>query len=41
MPVIPAFKRMRQEDLRLEVILGYILKPCLRKIKQKKGFIIG
>jgi hypothetical protein len=29
--VIPALGRLRQEDLKLEASLDYIVRPCLRK----------
>jgi hypothetical protein len=34
--VIPAFRRLRQEELEFEVTLGYIVRPCLKE-KKKKG----
>jgi hypothetical protein len=34
--VIPAFGRLRQEDLKFEVSLGYILRLCLKKSKNNK-----
>jgi hypothetical protein len=36
MPVIPALRRLRQEDLEFKAMLGYVLRLCL-KIKQKFG----
>jgi hypothetical protein len=30
-PVVPAFQRLRQGDLRFQVRLGYLLKSCLKK----------
>jgi hypothetical protein len=30
MSVIPAFERLRWEDLKYEAILGYTVKPCLK-----------
>jgi hypothetical protein len=36
--VIPALGRLRREDYKFEVSLGYIVKPCLKKtIKEKKS----
>jgi hypothetical protein len=31
MPVIPALKSKRQEDLEFTAILRYIARPCLKK----------
>jgi hypothetical protein len=36
-PVIPALWRLRQEDLKFKVSLGYIVRVCLKK---KKRFYI-
>jgi hypothetical protein len=33
MPVIPAFGRLKQEDHEFEVILGYVVRSCLKKKK--------
>jgi hypothetical protein len=34
MPVIPALRRLRQEDHEFKTSLGYIARPCL-KIKEE------
>jgi hypothetical protein len=34
-PVIPAFGRLRQEDLEFKANVGYIVSPCLKKPKKK------
>jgi hypothetical protein len=33
--IIPAFGWLGQEDCRFEAILGYIVRPCVRKGKKK------
>jgi hypothetical protein len=38
MPVIPAFRRRRQEDPKLEASLGYVMRFCLQK--KKKGYFL-
>jgi hypothetical protein len=30
MPVIPVLRRLRQEDLKLETSLGFIVSSCLK-----------
>jgi hypothetical protein len=32
-PVMPAFRRLRQENCEFEARLGYIATPCLKKYK--------
>jgi hypothetical protein len=36
MPVIPALGRLRQEDLELEAMLGYIVRHYLKRKKRKE-----
>lgn len=37
-PVIPAVRRLRQEDSNLDINLGYNkVRVCVRKIKGKEG----
>jgi hypothetical protein len=31
MPVIPALRRLRQENLEFEVSMKYMVRPCLKK----------
>jgi hypothetical protein len=40
-PVIPAPRRLRQEDREFEGCLGYIVKPCVKKEKKKKNCIVS
>jgi hypothetical protein len=35
-PVIPAFRKLRQEVLKFEASLGYMARPYLKINKQKK-----
>jgi hypothetical protein len=37
-PVIPALKRLRQEDHKFEASLGYTVRPCLKRASKIKGF---
>jgi hypothetical protein len=36
MSVIPPLRKLRQEDLELQAILGYTVRLCLKKKKRKK-----
>jgi hypothetical protein len=36
MPVIPAFRRQRQENQEFKANLGYIAKPYFKNQKQKR-----
>jgi hypothetical protein len=38
-PVIPAFRRQRQEDPTFKTSLGYTARPYLKKKKQKHNCI--
>jgi hypothetical protein len=35
-PVIPALRRVRKEDHKFEVNLGYTVRPCLKNRKKEK-----
>jgi hypothetical protein len=35
-PVIPALRRLKQEECGFQASLDFIMKPCLKKIKKKK-----
>jgi hypothetical protein len=39
MPVIPALGRMRQEDHKFKVNLGYLVRPCLKSLKNNTLFL--
>jgi hypothetical protein len=34
MPIIPALRRLKQENPEIKASLGYIVKPCVSEIKQ-------
>jgi hypothetical protein len=34
MPVIPALRRLRQEECEFQVSLGYMVRPCLKEKKK-------
>jgi hypothetical protein len=36
MPVIPTVGRWKQEDQEFKAILGYIVRPCLKKNQREK-----
>lgn len=36
MPVIPGFRKLNQDDLRVQISLGYKVKLCLKKLKPKQ-----
>jgi hypothetical protein len=33
-PVIPTLRKWRQENCKLEASLGYIVRPCLKELKE-------
>jgi hypothetical protein len=37
MPVVPAVGRLRQKDCEFKARLGYLVKPCLQKKKERKN----
>jgi hypothetical protein len=37
MPVIPALRRLRQEDLKFEAGVGYTARPCHKKEEKRGG----
>jgi hypothetical protein len=38
-PVIPAFRRLRQEDHGFEASLGYLVRPYLKRKKKYPDFL--
>jgi hypothetical protein len=38
-PVIPALRKLRQEDLQFKTSLGYTARPCLKK-NQKQNHVV-
>jgi hypothetical protein len=39
--VIPALRRLRLEDLKVESSLGYIPRPCFKRKKEKNLELFG
>jgi hypothetical protein len=37
MPIIPSLKRVRQEDQKFKVSLGYITRPCLKIEREREA----
>jgi hypothetical protein len=35
-PVIPALRRMRQEDGEFQASLGYVVRHCFKKLKRER-----
>jgi hypothetical protein len=35
MPIIPAFRKLRQEGPKFEDSLGYTVRPCFKKAKKR------
>jgi hypothetical protein len=36
MPIIPALRKLRQEDCELKASLVYMTRPCLKRRRRKK-----
>jgi hypothetical protein len=39
-PIIPVLRRLRQEDLKFEAILDYIMRHCVKKKKIEPGVVV-